>query len=51
MVLNIIADENLVWPYNLWFLLLSNESATLEGQLKVSQLKGQPADLPLQLWR
>jgi hypothetical protein len=29
---------NLVWPYNLWFLLLSNESATLEGQPKVSQL-------------
>jgi hypothetical protein len=40
--INIIADENLVWPYNLWFLLLSNESATLGGQPKVSQLTFPP---------
>ncbi len=40
-MLSIITDENLVWPYNLWILLLSNESCN-SGESS----KGQPADLP-----
>ncbi len=53
-MLAIFNHGNLVWPYILWFLLLSYESATLEGQPKVSQLTFPPnwegSNTPWEQW-